>query len=102
MESQTEAAAAGKKAFIVTRIGDMGFFIGIPLAFKVTGTLDFYTEAENGILQQNDLNSQMAFGFKAATVISFLLFVGAVGKSGKYRFTFGCRMPWRGRRLSVP
>ena len=78
-----EAAAAGKKAFIVTRIGDMGFFIGILLAFKVTGTLDFYTEAENGILQQNDLNSQMAFGFKAATVISFLLFVGAVGKSGQ-------------------
>ena len=78
-----EAAAAGQKAFIVTRIGDMGFFIGILLAFKVTGTLDFYTEAENGILQQNDLNSQMAFGFKAATVISFLLFVGAVGKSGQ-------------------
>ena len=78
-----EAAAAGKKAFIVTRIGDMGFFIGILLAFKVTGTLDFYTEAENGILQQDDLNSQMAFGFSAATVISFLLFVGAVGKSGQ-------------------
>ena len=78
-----EAAAAGKKAFIVTRIGDMGFFIGILLAFKVTGTLDFYTEAENGILQQDDLNSQMAFGFQAATVISFLLFVGAVGKSGQ-------------------
>ena len=78
-----EAATAGKKAFIVTRIGDMGFFIGILLAFKVTGTLDFYTEAENGILQQDDLNSQMAFGFSAATVISFLLFVGAVGKSGQ-------------------
>ena len=78
-----EAAAAGKKAFIVTRIGDMGFFIGILLAFKVTGTLDFYTEAENGILQQDDLNSQLAFGFSAATVISFLLFVGAVGKSGQ-------------------
>ena len=78
-----EAAAAGKKAFIVTRIGDMGFFIGILLAFKVTGTLDFYTETENGILQQDDLNSQMAFGFSAATVISFLLFVGAVGKSGQ-------------------
>ena len=78
-----EAAAAGKKAFIVTRIGDMGFFIGILLAFKVTGTLDFYTEAENGILQQDYLNSQMAFGFQAATVISFLLFVGAIGKSGQ-------------------
>ena len=78
-----EAAAAGKKAFIVTRVGDMGFFIGILLVFKVTGTLDFYTEAENGILQQYDLNSQMAFGFSAATVISFLLFVGAVGKSGQ-------------------
>ena len=37
-----EAAAAGKKAFIVTRIGDMGFLIGILLAFKTTGTLTLY------------------------------------------------------------
>jgi len=77
-----EAAAAGKKAFIVTRIGDMGFLIGILIAFKVSGTLDFYTKGGTGILEQN-LTSHMAFGYQAATVISFLLFIGAVGKSGQ-------------------
>ena len=37
-----EAAAAGKKAFIVTRIGDLGFLIGILLIYKSTGTLTLY------------------------------------------------------------
>jgi NADH-quinone oxidoreductase subunit L len=76
-----EAAAAGKKAFIVTRIGDMGFLIGILLAFKTTGTLDFYTPEKNGILEV--LPTGSAFGVKATAAISFLLFIGAVGKSGQ-------------------
>ena len=76
-----EAAAAGKKAFIVTRIGDMGFLIGILLVFKSTGTLNFYDENNTGILQT--LPTGTAFGFQAATLISFLLFIGAVGKSGQ-------------------
>ena len=76
-----QAAAAGKKAFIVTRIGDMGFLIGILLVFKSTGTLDFYTTENNGILQI--LPTGTAFGFKITAVISFLLFIGAIGKSGQ-------------------
>ena len=76
-----QAAAAGKKAFIVTRIGDMGFLIGILLVFKSTGTLDFYTTENNGMLQILPIGT--AFGFKITAVISFLLFVGAIGKSGQ-------------------
>ncbi|MBC8244573.1 MAG: NADH-quinone oxidoreductase subunit L [Verrucomicrobia bacterium] len=76
-----EAAAAGKKAFIVTRIGDIGFLIGILLAFKTTGTLTLYNEAGSGMLQQ-DLTGTV-FGISVAAVISLLLFMGAVGKSGQ-------------------
>ena len=75
-----EAAAAGKKAFIVTRIGDLGFLIGILLAFKSSGTLMLY---DNGA---GMLETQMAgtvLGFKTAAVVSLLLFCGAIGKSGQ-------------------
>ena len=75
-----EAAAAGKKAFIVTRIGDMGFLIGILLAFKTTGTLTLY-DAGNGLLET--LPTGMIWGVEVAAVISLLLFMGAVGKSGQ-------------------
>ena len=76
-----EAAAAGKKAFIVTRIGDMGFLIGILLAFKTTGTLTLYNEAESGILQQHLTGT--VFGISVAAVISLLLFMGASGKAAQ-------------------
>ena len=75
-----EAAAAGKKAFIVTRIGDMGFLIGILLAFKTTGTLMLY-DGGNGLLETEMLGT--VFGFKTAAVVSLLLFCGAAGKSGQ-------------------
>ena len=75
-----EAAAAGKKAFIVTRIGDMGFLIGILLAFKNTGTLTLYDRG-NGLLET--LPAGMIWGVEVAAVISLLLFMGAVGKSGQ-------------------
>jgi NADH-quinone oxidoreductase subunit L len=75
-----EAAAAGKKAFIVTRIGDLCFFIGILLAFKSSGTLTLY-DGGNGLLETELTGTVL--GFSAATVISLLLFLGAMGKSGQ-------------------
>jgi NADH-quinone oxidoreductase subunit L len=75
-----EAGAAGKKAFIVTRIGDMGFLIGILLAFKNTGTLTLYDDG-NGLLET--LPTGMIWGVEVAAVISLLLFMGAIGKSGQ-------------------
>jgi NADH-quinone oxidoreductase subunit L len=75
-----EAAAAGKKAFIVTRIGDLGFLIGILLAFKSTGTLTLY-DGGKGLLEMGMAGTVL--GFQAAAVVSLLLFLGAVGKSGQ-------------------
>ena len=75
-----EAAAAGKKAFIVTRIGDMGFLIGILLAFKSTGTLTLY-DGGNGLLETEMAGTM--FGFQTAAIVSLLLFLGAIGKSGQ-------------------
>jgi NADH-quinone oxidoreductase subunit L len=75
-----EAAAAGKKAFIVTRIGDIGFLIGILLAFKYTGTLTLY-DGGNGLLESGIAGS--LFDPEIAAIVSLLLFLGAVGKSGQ-------------------
>jgi NADH-quinone oxidoreductase subunit L len=69
-------ASAGKKAFIVNRIGDFGFLLAIFLAFKTFGTIDFAT------MQQLISDHPGKFA-AAATPIALLLFVGAVGKSAQ-------------------
>src|SRR5437660_118182 len=69
------AAAAGKKAFIVTRIGDLGMFIGIFAISKVFGSLDFGT-----VFGAASRSPAPHFW---ATAIPLLLFAGAVGKSAQ-------------------
>jgi NADH-quinone oxidoreductase subunit L len=80
------AAAAAKKAFITTRIGDMGFLLGMLWLYGETGTLLFYDNG-NGCLEQSALNRlntlTTAGGMGVATAISLLLFCGAAGKSGQ-------------------
>lgn len=81
------AAAAAKKAFITTRIGDLGLFIGILWAFKESGTLLFYNNGA-GLLESDSLThiataGEPLFGISAAAGISTLIFIGAVGKSGQ-------------------
>jgi NADH-quinone oxidoreductase subunit L len=71
------AAAAAKKAFIVTRIGDLGFLLGILWLYARTGTLLLY-DGGHGCLEQF-----AAGGLAASTGISLLIFCGAVGKSGQ-------------------
>jgi NADH-quinone oxidoreductase subunit L len=71
------AAAAAKKAFIVTRIGDLGLFLGMLWLYARTGTLLFY-DGGHGCLEQLG-----AGGLAASTGISLLIFCGAVGKSGQ-------------------
>jgi NADH-quinone oxidoreductase subunit L len=73
------AAAAAKKAFITTRIGDMGFFLGILWLYSGTGTLLFY-DSGNGCLENAGL---LALG-ASATFVALLIFCGAVGKSGQF------------------
>src|SRR6266404_1809565 len=73
------AAAAAKKAFITTRIGDMGFFLGILWLYKSSGTLLFY-DGGKGCLESAGL---LAIG-SSATFIALLIFSGAAGKSGQF------------------
>jgi NADH-quinone oxidoreductase subunit L len=73
------AASAAKKAFITTRIGDMGFFLGLLWLYARRGTLLFY-DGGNGCLE----NAGLAMLGASATFIALLIFCGAVGKSGQF------------------
>jgi len=70
------AADAGKKAFIVNRIGDFGFALGVMLIFWTFGSLNFTQVFENA-------PHVLAFGGGLVTVITLLLFMGATGKSAQ-------------------
>src|SRR5947208_2881098 len=71
------ASDAGKKAFIVNRIGDAGFLLGVLLAFKTFGTVDFQEIAPIAAA----IRPETAFG--TVSLITLLLFVGAAGKSAQ-------------------
>ncbi|MBI5525531.1 MAG: NADH-quinone oxidoreductase subunit L [Deltaproteobacteria bacterium] len=70
-----EKAIAGKKAFVVNRIGDFGFLLGIILLFHYAGTVDFAG------LREVAPHFDVAAG--TLTVITLLLFLGACGKSAQ-------------------
>ena len=80
------AAAAAKKAFIVTRIGDFGFLLAIMYLFFNAGS---FAAQEPGLspLVINDINAAAAGGVIAsgvATWVALGIFAGAVGKSGQF------------------
>jgi NADH-quinone oxidoreductase subunit L len=81
------AAAASKKAFITTRIGDLPFFLGIVWLYSQSGTLLFYNNGA-GCLEPASighlLGQTTAIGVCAATGIALLIFCGAIGKSGQF------------------
>jgi NADH-quinone oxidoreductase subunit L len=72
--TKPSAAAAGKKAFVVNRIGDWGFLVALMLIFAAFGTLDFATVFGT---------APEVIGVGMATAITLLLFVGATGKSAQ-------------------
>src|SRR3981189_3704429 len=86
------ASDAGKKAFIVNRIGDAGFLLGLLLTAVTLGTIRF-TEAGlpesagySGVLQSLESAvhaGTLAYGSPVLTAIALLLFVGAAGKSAQ-------------------
>ncbi|MCO4291280.1 NADH-quinone oxidoreductase subunit L [Solitalea sp. MAHUQ-68] len=70
---KTEYANAAKKAFVMNRIGDLGFLIGIFMLFSTFGSIsyaDIFPQAQ-------------AIGTPVLTAITLLLFVGAMGKSAQ-------------------
>src|SRR5262245_918771 len=71
------ASDAGKKAFIVNRIGDWGFILGVLLTFVRFGTVDFQEVAR----AVAPLAPEATFG--TLSLITLLLFVGATGKSAQ-------------------
>ena len=77
-------ATAGRKAFIMNRIGDFGFVLGMLLIYSVTNSLDFdairsyCTEGANSPFVTTTI-----FGASIATVATLCLFVGCTGKSAQ-------------------
>src|SRR2546427_470632 len=77
--SKPEAAAAAKKAFLVTRVGDVLFLVGVLVIWNVFGTLSFSEiQGKMASLYPNTLTPQLL------TLIPLLLFGGAVGKSAQF------------------
>jgi NADH-quinone oxidoreductase subunit L len=80
------AAAAAKKAFLVTRIGDLGFFLGMAWLYAQTGTLLFFDNGA-GCLEHSALTSLVThttiLGMTVSNGIAVLIFCGAAGKSGQ-------------------
>ena len=68
------ASQAGKKAFLVNRVGDFGFTLGMFLIFVTTGTLQFA-----GVFEKGEM-----IGAGTLLWICLLLFTGAVGKSAQF------------------
>jgi len=86
------ASDAGKKAFIVNRIGDAGFILGILLTAVTFGTTRFTSQGlpdaadATGIIQALRAaveSHALAFGAPVLTAIALLLFIGAMGKSAQ-------------------
>ena len=79
-----EANAAAIKAFIVNRVGDFGFAVGIFAVFLLTGSIDFDTV----FAQAPSLTGKTIefFGWRvdALTLVCLLLFMGAMGKSAQF------------------
>jgi NADH-quinone oxidoreductase subunit L len=73
------AAAAAKKAFVVNRIGDFGFLLGIFLIWTTFGSLDFAD-----VLNTEKITQLAADQPGTITLICLLLFLGAVGKSAQF------------------
>ena len=71
------ASDAGKKAFIVNRVGDFGFILGVLLLFVHFGTVDFQEVARAAA----GVSPETSFG--TVSLITLLLFVGATGKSAQ-------------------
>ncbi len=88
------AAAAAKKAFIVNRIGDFGFIVGMMLCFYAFNTVTFFDVAGNGhgvlelahtaLLHKGPIDAQTAQQLSILQYIPFFLMLGAFGKSAQF------------------
>jgi NADH-quinone oxidoreductase subunit L len=79
-----EANAAAIKAFIVNRVGDFGFALGIFAAFMMTGAIDLDTVFAQAPSLTGKTIHFLTWDVDALTLICLLLFMGAMGKSAQF------------------
>ena len=80
------------KAFLVNRVGDFGFILGIGLLVAYTGSMN-YAEV---FAKKDSLAVDVAStDWMLITVVCICLFVGAMGKSAQFRCTSGCQIRWK-------
>ena len=96
------ANAAAIKAFVVNRVGDFGFALGIFLIFYLFGTVN-YDEVFQQIPNITEKNLVfLGVGVNAVDLICLLLFIGAMGKSAQFFFILGYQTQWRDQRQFQP
>ena len=78
------AIYANLKAFLVNRVGDLGFLMGIGLVLMVFGTLNYATVFANAASHVNDIAPIPGVSWNMMTAICILLFIGAMGKSAQF------------------
>jgi NADH-quinone oxidoreductase subunit L len=78
------AIYANLKAFLVNRVGDFGFLLGIGLVLMVFGTLDYAAVFANAHRYVNDIAPIPGVSWNLITAICILLFIGAMGKSAQF------------------
>jgi len=78
------AIYANLKAFLVNRVGDFGFLLGIGLVLMVFGTLDYAAVFANAHNYANDIAPIPGVSWNLLTAICILLFIGAMGKSAQF------------------
>ncbi|MGH8760104.1 MAG: NADH-quinone oxidoreductase subunit L, partial [Burkholderiales bacterium] len=82
--TRPSAIHAGLKAFLVNRVGDFGFLLGIALIFVYWGSLD-YVQVFSRAPELTGATVEMAYvGWPLLTAICILLFIGAMGKSAQF------------------
>ena len=77
------ACRAAIKAFVVNRVGDLAFAVGIALVFLTFGSIEFPVIFAAVPEHQGDLYHVLGSTFRAEEVIAVLLFIGAMGKSAQ-------------------
>ncbi len=78
------AIYANLKAFLVNRVGDFGFLLGIGLVLMVFGSLDYATVFANAQSHAKDIAPIPGVSWNMLTAICILLFIGAMGKSAQF------------------
>jgi NADH-quinone oxidoreductase subunit L len=91
------ANAAAIKAFIMNRVGDLGFALGIGLVFFLFGSINLDTIFANSAAQNTAVYHLFGTNLHALDVIGILLFIGAMGKSAQIGFH-----PWLADAMEGP